>query len=416
MSVLVVLRRPVTAAVAGQVSQALAGLVLQVAAARALGASGFGAFAVVYGAIVLATAVCSGLVGDSLTVLDRQEPRVRAALHGWTVAVSTGAGLLGALATSLTDLAGPGTGVLLGLATAAFIVEDTLRRLLMASGRFWSLSVVDLTSLVLALSTLAVLAAAGALSFTSFVVALLVGQAGAAAAAYVRLPSAERPHGPWRPAAWGQVFAFGSWRAATQTIRPALMTVLRLLVVATAGVAAYGPIEAARVYTAPTLVLVGGLGSFLLPHFVALRDRPAAHSLRVADRTALGLGASVALVGVAALLALPLLGPVITGGDYGVPAAAVAGWSAYAVASALLLPYGSMASARRMQAQVLKLRALELVSLAVVLLVVLTDPSHAVWAPLALTIGPVLAAAAVRQRVLRPLTRPSLRGEALPVG
>ncbi|SOE01058.1 hypothetical protein [Blastococcus haudaquaticus] len=415
-SVLGVLRRPVTAAVAGQVTQAAAGLVLQVAAARSLGASGFGAFAVAYGAIVLATAVCSGLVGDSLTVLDRREPGVRAALHGWTVVVSAGAGVLGVLATVLTDLGGTGTGLLLGLATAAFIVEDTLRRLLMATGRFWSLSAVDGTSLVLALSTLAGLASLGELTFPSFVVALLVGQVGASVTAYVLLPASERPHGPWRRPAWAEVFAFGSWRAATQTIRPALMTALRLLVVATAGVAAYGPIEAARVYTAPTLVLVGGLGSFLLPHFVALRGRPVAHSLRVADRAALGLAVAVALIGAAALLVLPFLGPVITGGDYGVPAAAVAGWSAYAVASALLLPYGAMASAHREQARVLGLRTLELLSLAAVLVLVLTHPSHAAWAPLALAIGPLLAAAAVRRRVLRPLVDRPRQAEVVAVG
>ena len=417
MSLSGVLRRPATGAVAGQVTQALAGLVLQLAAARSLGAAGFGAFAVAYGAIVLATAVCSGLVGDSLTVLDRHEPRVRAALHAWTVVVSVGAGALGVLATVLTGTAGPGTGLLLGLATAVFIVEDTLRRVLMAGGRFWSLAAVDLTSLVLALSTVAALAALGDLTLTSFVVALLVGQAGASVTAYWRLPADERPRGPWQRPAWRAVFSYGSWRAATQTIRPALMTALRLLVVVTAGAAAYGPIEAARVYTAPTLVLVGGLGSFLLPHFVSLRRAPAARSLRVADRAALGLAAGVALIGGAALLLMPLIGPLVTGGDYDMPAAAVAGWSAYAVASALLLPYGAMASANHRQAQVLAFRALELLSLAAVLALVLVHPAEAAWAPLALAVGPLLAAVAVRQRVLRPLTgSPEAAGEAVRAG
>ena len=96
------LRRPATGAVAGQVSQAAAALVLQVAAARELGAAGLATFSLVYGAIVLVTAVASGLVGDSLTVLDRTERGTRAALHVWAVAVAAGAGVLG---TALTLLA-----------------------------------------------------------------------------------------------------------------------------------------------------------------------------------------------------------------------------------------------------------------------------------------------------------------------
>ncbi|HJX42977.1 MAG TPA: hypothetical protein VJ352_04820, partial [Geodermatophilus sp.] len=75
------LRRPVTGALAGQVTQAVAGLALQVTAARELGAGGLAVFSLAYGAIVLVTAVCSGLVGDSLTVLDRTRPGVRAGLH-----------------------------------------------------------------------------------------------------------------------------------------------------------------------------------------------------------------------------------------------------------------------------------------------------------------------------------------------
>ena len=83
---------------------ALAGLVLQVAAARLLGAGGLAVFSLVYGALVLVTAVCSGMVGDSLTVLDRHDRGVRAGLHVWTALVSAAAGLAGALAALVTDV------------------------------------------------------------------------------------------------------------------------------------------------------------------------------------------------------------------------------------------------------------------------------------------------------------------------
>jgi len=68
-------------AIAAQLSQAMASFVLQVIVARTLGAKGLGAFALIYGAIILGTALCTGLVGDSLTVLDRNTPTIRAGLQ-----------------------------------------------------------------------------------------------------------------------------------------------------------------------------------------------------------------------------------------------------------------------------------------------------------------------------------------------
>jgi O-antigen/teichoic acid export membrane protein len=209
------------------------------------------------------------------------------------------------------------------------------------------------------------------------------------------------------------VAAFGTWRAAAQTVRPGSLTLLRVLVVAVAGAAAYGPLEAARVYTAPTLTLVAGIGSFLLPHFVGLRGRPMAESVRVADRAAAALAAGVGAVGVAGLLVLPWLGPVLTGGDYAVPAEAVAGWSVYAVAGAVLLPYASLASVHGGQRRVLVLRALELAALGAVAVVVLLAPGSVAWTPLALALGPTLAALAVRQLVVVPMTRATAPAPAL---
>ncbi len=399
------LRRPATGALAGQGTQALAGLVLQVLAARALGAVGLAVFSLVYGAIVLATAVCSGLVGDSLTVLDRRAPGIRAGLHVSAVLVSGAAAVVGCALALLTAVVPPWAGLLLGLATAAFIVEDTLRRLLMAAGRFWSLPVVDVTSLGLALAVLVAAGLSGGLTMATFVVALLVGQSGAALVAWLLLPPGERPRGPWRRPDLRAVASFGAYRAAAQTIRPALLTLFRLVVVAVAGAAAYGPLEAARVYTAPTLVLVAGMGSFLLPHFVALRSQGAAAGLRSADRAALGLAVAVATIGVVAVLALPWLGPLLTGGGYVVPGTAVAGWAAYAVAGAVLLPYAALASVHGGQRRVLALRALELAAPAVVVPLVLLADGGPVWAPLVLALGPVLAAVAVRRTVVVPLVR-----------
>jgi hypothetical protein len=52
-------------AVAGQVSQAAASFVLQVLAVRILGLAGFRVFALLYGLIILGSAIITGLVGNS---------------------------------------------------------------------------------------------------------------------------------------------------------------------------------------------------------------------------------------------------------------------------------------------------------------------------------------------------------------
>jgi len=412
------LRRPAAGALAGQVTAALAGLVLQAAAARWLGAEGLAAFALAYGAIVLATAVCSGLVGDSLTVLDRHDAGIRAGLHVGTVVVCVVAGSAGAVLGLATDVLPLWAGLLLGLAAAAFIIEDTLRRLLMAAGRWWSLPVVDLAGLLVSLTVLVLSHATGGLTLASFVVALLAGQSAAAVVAWIAAPVGERPCGPWRRPDVRAVVGYGAWRAATQTVRPAALTLLRVFVVAGAGAAAYGPIEAARVYTAPTLVLVTGLGSFLLPHFVTLRRVSPSAGLRVADRAAAGLTAGVGLIGVLAVVLLPWLGPLLTGGDYAVPVVAVVGWVGYAAASAVLVPYAGLASANGGQRRVLALRLLEFGSLALVApLLMVSAAGTVVWAPLILALGPALAAVVVRQLVVLPIVReqqPTPVREALP--
>jgi hypothetical protein len=181
--------------------------------------------------------------------------------------------------------------------------------------------------------------------------------------------------------------------------------VTRILVVALAGVAAYGPLEAARVYTAPALVLVAGLGSFLLPYFVSLRSRGPAAGLRAADRAAAGLALAVGATGLVGVLTLPWFGPLLTGGGYDVPVGAVAGWALYAVACALLLPYSGLAAVHGVQRRVLALRGLEFAALGLAVLLVGPAGGGVVWVPLVLALGPVLAAVAVRQTVVLPIVR-----------
>jgi hypothetical protein len=91
----------------------------------------------------------------------------------------------------------------------------------------------------------------------------------------------------------------------------------------------------------------------------------------------------------------------------------VAGWSAYAVAGAVLLPYSGLATVYRRQRRVLALRTLEFVSLAVVVMLLLVPGRGEQWTPLALAIGPLITAVAVRRIVLRPLLhRPAERARS----
>src|SRR3954462_5201774 len=112
----------VAGAVGAQLSQALASFALQVLAARLLGASGLGTFALLYGAIVIGTALCTGLVGDSLTVLDRSPPRIRAGLQTLCGLVSAAAGAVAGLLTWTTHVLSPGAAALFAAATFVFIV------------------------------------------------------------------------------------------------------------------------------------------------------------------------------------------------------------------------------------------------------------------------------------------------------
>src|SRR5690606_37319355 len=88
--------RRISAPVAAQAVTAATSLGLQILAARGLGLAEFGAFAVLLGLLITASAVYTGYVGDSLAVLDRHDPvvpgaLVSSALVTWALAAGAGA-------------------------------------------------------------------------------------------------------------------------------------------------------------------------------------------------------------------------------------------------------------------------------------------------------------------------------------
>jgi len=405
-------RLPAIGALTGQVSLALGSLMLQVVAARALGAEGLGQFALLFGYVVMATAVSTGLVGDSLTVLDRHSPAVRSALV--TAAVATIA-IAATTAFVLAAHLGWVTAALFALATAAFMAADLLRRTLMACQRFWSLVAVDGLALVAAAATLLVASRSGPLSLAHVVAALAVGQLTACVVATRCLPVEERRLARLGVAALPSVLRFGGWRALQQFVRPTMLNAARWLVLLAAGHAAVGELEAARVFVAPAMLLVQGVASYLFASYAADRDQPVPVLLRRADRAAVTMLAGCSLMAVAAALSAPLLGPILTGGRFDLAVLAVLGWGAYAASCAAVLPYGSLAAVRGAPARVLALRVVDsAVAVLATAVAVLMMGMPFTWVPWVLSAGSFLGGYLCRTLLLAPRASGATRSEPTP--
>ena len=383
-----------------QVSQAGASLVLQLIAANALGLAGFGKFAILYGVIVLLTGLVSGFVGDSLTVLDRKDRTIRSALQGWTLLLSFASAVVGSAAVTLTGFVTPLEGALFGLAIFVFLSEDILRRLLMAQMRFWRIAAVDAVALVAAVLTLIVSAAFAPLALSTLFAALAIGQSAAFIVAIFVQPRDERFVVRLVTGAYGTVAGYGSWRAAQQAVRPGLLTAVRTAVMLAVGLAATGQLEAARLYVAPTMLLVGGLSSFLFASFAKSTDAPLATLLRRADHGVFALLGMTVVLGGVMVAARPILGEAIVG--QALDTWMIIGWIAYSATVAIVTPYGALAAVRGRQAAVLGYRVADSVfSLAAaVLLLVLGGPVALI--PIVIASGSLIGGFAIRWLILRP--------------
>lgn len=397
---------PALVALVAQATQTGVSFLLQVAAARALGADGFGIYALLFGAVVMTTAVTTGLVGDSLTVLDRRDDRVRTALVvlaavsvvAATVLAYAGAALWTSMATSEC--------LAFGLATGAFVAADLIRRLLMATLHFWRLVAGDLVSLVVtAAAVLVVLTRPDEPTVTAFLLVLAAGQVACGLAGLVLLPGEERTLGPWGRPDLARVLRFGTWRAAQQFVRPTMLNVMRWTVLAVAGAAAVGELEAARVYVAPAMLIVQGFGSYLLSSYAASSDHTLRSLLARADRAAVVMLAATTAASLVSVLALPLLGPLITGGSFELDVVAVIGWAVYAGSCAAVLPYGSLAAVRGRPGQVFGIRVADSVLSIAMLVTALLLGSSTPWAPLWIAFGSFVGGALCRQLLILPMVR-----------
>jgi len=387
--------------VAAQGSQAVGSFTLQILAAKLLGLDGLGRFAALYGIVILATAVCGGFIGDSLTVLDRSRRDVRAGLEAWLVIIATSVGVLASVGAWGSEFVSAHAAIAFGGATVAFVVEDTLRRLLMVTLQFWRIVIVDVSSLAGSVAVIVVAhLLAERLTLAHFLVALMVGQVLATLVAVGILPHGERHVVGLRQASLRTVAAYGAWRAVQQAVRPSLLALVRVVCLLVVSTEAVGRLEAARIYMAPATLAVIGASSFLFASNAARRADPLPTLVRRADRSVLGLLVGISAFGIVGVAVMPWLAPLITGDDYDLSVVAVAGWAAYAAALAAVTPYAALAAVRGRQAAVLGLRVCDsLVCLALASALVLIDNSVQ-WVPLALAVGSVLGGLAIREFVL----------------
>lgn len=373
--------------VAAQGTQAASSFVLQILAVRLLGAEGLGVFASIYGVVVLGTAINTGLVGDSLTVLGRHQRGIRAALQTWGLMVPLAFGIMLGVGAWAAGALTAWFAVALSVSTSLFLMEDLLRRLLMANFRFGRIVLVDVCGLTASCLTLVVIATVSTLEVGHFFVALAVGQGLALFVALTVLPAPERWWAPIRSADLGTVARYGSWRAVQASIKPALLAFVRIAGLGFVGAAAVGQLEASRVYLSPVLIVIGGLSTVMLARFAARKGEGLDELIRAADRSAAWIsGLSLLPVG-AALVLEPVAAPLLTGGDFALPLIALVGWGVYAVATGFTAPYSTLAAVRGSQRTVVGVRMAESAVAACVVLLVLWWSSTITWAPLLLGIG-----------------------------
>jgi hypothetical protein len=307
-------------------------------------------------------------------------------------------GVGAAIANVLT----PGRAAIFGLAVIMFVVEDVMRRMLMASIRFWSIVIVDTSAFVVSVAVVVGARATGSVSLATFLVALAVGQAVAVVVGVVCLPASERWLARGVSPKLAPVWRYGSWRATQQLVRPSMLAVIRVVVAVAASIALYGEIEAARVYIAPAMLAVGGVASYLFASNARDRTSTLAQLRSRADWAVIRLGVGVAFLGLAGVLRVPVLGPLLVPGNGSLNRVAVAGWSAYAAATAMVTPYGALAAVRGRQAAVLGLRVLESVASIVGIALLLAAGGSEFLVPAVLAACALVSGLAIRMLLLTP--------------
>ncbi len=391
------MRRQAGGAVLAQAVQAAISLVLQILVIRLLGVEVYGRFAILYGIVIVATAVITGLVGDSLVVLDRSERCVRAGLE---LVLGTAATILAGAAGLTAWAAGFSTSLeafAFAVALLAFAVEEVVRRLLMAHMSFPKVAAADACGFGVVLVVVLIAHWEGFLSLALVFAAIAAGQVLASLIGWRQVPESDRMLVSVRNALWRSVLGYGAWRALQQVLRPGLFTVVRLLVLAVAGAAAVGLLEAARTYASPLILVVGGLSSFLFVRFADQKRTGRPGSVRDADRVVVALVLVSVLMSGAAISLIKWVSPLLFGVE--VQHLAVTAWLAYGASVAFVTPYGALGAVAGKQATIFAIRLGDtLLGVVVVLAMLLLDVPASI-APFGLAAASLLGGLCLRRLV-----------------
>lgn len=388
------MKRKALGAVIAQAAQAGIGLLLQILVARLLGIEEYGRFAILYGVVIVATAVVTGLIGDSLVVLDRSQRALRAGLEAMLVLTSVVLAVGAFLIAWLTGFSDPWESALFAVALAAFAVEEIVRRLLIAHLSFVRTALTDATGFVVALAIILTVHLAGTLSLAAFLGGIAAGQIVATIVGWVLVPRVDRRLVGLRGADLAAVWRYGMWRGLQQVLRPSLFTVVRLLVLAGAGLTAVGLLEAARTYTSPLILVIGGLSSFLFVRFADQHKAGTGASVREADRVVGFLLIGTVVMSVIAVLLIPWVSPLLF--DVTVDPLAVTAWLAYGMSVAIVTPYGALGAVGGRQIAVFVIRLSDTVLAIVAAIVLLALGAEPSTLPFALAAASMLGGVGLR--------------------
>jgi len=370
------MKRKALGAVIAQAAQAGIGLLLQILVARLLGIEEYGRFAILYGVVIVATAVVTGLIGDSLVVLDRSQRALRAGLEAMLLLTSIVLAVGAFLVAWLTGFSDVWESALFAVALAAFAVEEIVRRLLIAHLSFVRTALTDAAGFLVALAIILTVHFTGTLSLAAFLGGIAAGQIVATIIGWFLVPSADRRLVGLRGADLAAVWRYGMWRGLQQVLRPSLFTVVRLLVLAGAGLTAVGLLEAARTYTSPLILVIGGLSSFLFVRFADQHKAGQGASVREADRVVGFLLIGTVVMSVIAVVLIPWVSPLLF--DVTVDPLAVIAWLTYGMSVAIVTPYGALGAVGGRQIAVFLIRLSDTVLAilaAIVLLALGAEPS-----------------------------------------
>ncbi|KAA0960167.1 hypothetical protein FQ142_15130 [Microbacterium sp. ANT_H45B] len=392
------MKRKALGAVIAQAAQAGIGLLLQILVARLLGIEEYGRFAILYGVVIVATAVVTGLVGDSLVVLERSQRAIRAGLELMLLITSVLLAVGSFLIAWLTGFSDVLESALFALALAAFAVEEIVRRMLIAHLSFVRTALTDLAGFVVALAVILTVHATGTLTLAAFLGGIAAGQVAAAFIGWRLMPRSERHLVGLRGADLAAVWRYGMWRGLQQVLRPSLFTVLRLLVLAGAGLTAVGLLEAARTYTSPLILVISGLSSFLFVRFADQHKAGAGGSVREADRVVLFLLLGTVLMSVVAVVLIPWVSPLLF--DVQVDPLAVIAWLAYGMSVAIVTPYGALGAVGGRQIAVFVIRLSDTILAIAAAVVMIALGAEASTLPFALAVASMLGGLGLRALVV----------------